>query len=68
MKKLIRFIGRRSKLVRHLYYKYSDGEWLWGIIGFIRDSPVNLNPEPITEKGIKEACDWLEKHGKDLFK
>jgi len=68
MYKLIWFIGKRSKLVRRLFYKYSEGIWLWGVINFVRDNPGGVEPTPVTEEGFTEACDWIKKHVEEIFK
>ena len=36
-KLVIHKIGKRSRLVRRLYYKLTNGMWLWGIVGYVRD-------------------------------
>jgi len=61
-KKLIWKIGKRFKIIRHLYYKLTKGSWLWGIIGYIKDYPVKESDLPT------ESNEWLDKQLDDIFK
>ena len=65
-KKLIWYIGKKSKFIRLLYYKLTKGAWLWGIIGWIKDNPVPS--EEVNNYLSSEATDWLDKHLDEIFK
>ncbi len=38
MKYLIRKLGVRFRVVRRLYFRLTKGSWLWGIVGWTRDT------------------------------
>ena len=40
---------------------------MWGIIGYIKDNQI-IDPTPVTKEDLDEACEWLDKHAKDIFK
>ena len=60
LKRVIYHIGKRSKLVRSKYLKYSHGMWLWGMVRYIRDKP-NYTPTSTVSISEDEFNKLMEK-------
>ena len=64
--KLIWYIGRHIKIIRYLYWRFSNHKWLWGVVSWLDDNYI-ADPKPCTIEDVREASGWLENHVNKIF-
>lgn len=59
IEKIIWYTGKFSKTIRVYYHKKTKGRWLWGIIGYIKDHPVEPTDKICDDKELEEIIEKI---------
>ena len=54
-------VGRYFRFVRSLYHKKTNGRWLWGMIGYIKDNPMNIDADTMTQLPESDFIQFIER-------